>query len=131
MDSSKNVSGHWTHSFNPQWLNDLSFGYVHTTSLRGAPDMLANRNLAPDFGIKNTTTEPDCYAPPGTDITGFGNMGAWGPSGAIDVNHQIVDQLAYSSGRHSVKIGTDLRWLAYNDDPNYMQAGPQSDGLRQ
>lgn len=65
MDSSKNVSGHWTHSFNPQWLNDLSFGYVHTTSLRGAPDMLANRNLAPDFGIKNTTTEPDCYAPPG------------------------------------------------------------------
>lgn len=111
-----NVSAEWTHTFGPHLLNDFTFGYGSTDTLHGF-DRVANRDLTPDFGLKNLTPEPFAFAPPGVSIGGFGFLGGspFIPNGAHDINRQFGDQLTFTTGRHTIKVGTDLRFLRYND----------------
>jgi outer membrane receptor protein involved in Fe transport len=112
----KTFSVEHEHNFNPHLLNNLRFGYSTTNTYTG-PDRLLSKDVTSEFGLTNLSPEPSALAPPGTYINGFGAVGGapWIPNGATDINRQVVEQLMYVSGRHSIKVGGDLRWLAYND----------------
>src|SRR5579875_530428 len=111
-----NAAAQWTHSFSPSLLNSFQFGYSHTDTLLGF-DRIASHDLTQGFGLKNLSPEPDSYAPPQVNISGFGSIGGgpWEPNGATDIVHQFTDQLTYIKGRHSMKFGADLRFFQYND----------------
>src|SRR5262249_15422628 len=81
----KNVAAQHTHSFTPRALNDFRFGYNYSDTYTG-PDQILDRDVNPDWGLKNLTPEPAAYAPPQVRLQGFGSVGgaAFIPNGAID-----------------------------------------------
>lgn len=112
----KNLALEHVHNFSPQLLNTFRFGYSYTDTYTG-PDRLLDKNVTPEFGLKNLSPEPQAYAIPGIGIQGFGGIGSapWIPSGATDTNRQFVEQVVYNRGRHSFKVGADLRFMRYDD----------------
>jgi hypothetical protein len=112
----KRFAVEYIRNFSPTLLNTLRFGYSNTDTYTG-PDTLLDRDVTGDFGLKNLSPEPRAYAPPGISIVGFNYIGApqWIPNGAIDINRQIVDQVTWIKGRHSLKFGGDIRLLRYKD----------------
>jgi len=111
-----NVQAEWTHSFSPNLLNSFRFGYSHTRTYLGY-DKIASSDLTQAFGLKNLAPEPNSYAPPQVNISGYGSIGggAWIPFGALDANRQFDEQLTWITGRHTFKFGANLRFLRYND----------------
>ena len=112
----KNLAVEHIHNFSATLLNTLRFGYSNTDTYTG-PDTLLDHDVTKDFGLQNLSPEPSAYAPPGISIVGFNYIGApqWIPNGAVDINRQIVDQVTWIKGRHSLKFGGDVRLLRYND----------------
>ena len=112
----KNVAIEHVHNFSARLLNEFRFGYSYTDTFNG-PDRLLDKDVTGEFGLKNLSPEPRAYAPPQVNIEGFGSPGgaAFIPNGAVDSNKQFVEQLMYTSGRHSIKAGGDIRLLVYND----------------
>jgi len=115
-DVKPNLSIQHTHTFSAKLLNDFRFGYSRTKTFVGA-DQLLDKPVLSEFGIRNLSPEPVAYAPPGIDITGFGYTGhpQWIPNGATDTVSQVAEGLTYISGKHTWKLGGDLRWLGYDD----------------
>jgi hypothetical protein len=111
-----NLAAQWTHQFSPTVLNVFQFGYSHDNTFTGY-DQIAKQDLTKVFGLKNLSPEPQAYGVPNVGITGFGTIGsqAWVPNGALDAPHQFNDQLTMVKGRHTIGVGTDLRFLTYND----------------
>lgn len=107
----------YTHLLSPTLLNNLRFGLYHSVIYSGQEKTASSNVAASQFGFKNVNPEPFAYAPPGIGITGFqwAGPGAWQPSGATDINTQLNDQFSITRGRHILKLGTDLRWLHYDD----------------
>ena len=112
----KNLAVEYIHNFSPTLLNTLRFGYSNTDTYTG-PDTLLDHDVTGEFGLQNLSPEPSAYAPPGISIVGFNYIGgpSWIPNGAVDINRQIVDQMTWIKGRHSIKFGGDVRLLRYND----------------
>jgi hypothetical protein len=112
----RQVSSEYTHTFSPHLLNTLRFGYANTNTLITS-DRTLDHSVVADFGLQNLHPEPTAYFPPNVSIAGFTGAGtaAYVPDGATDINRQLVEQMTYSVGRHSLKWGGDLRFLAYND----------------
>jgi len=108
--------GEYTHIFSPTILNNLHLGYTHNFIVEGQ-DKVASTNLAPTFGLQNVNPDSFAYGPPGIGITGFQYAGpqAWQPTGTNDINRQLSDMLTVTRGHHILKVGTDLRWLTYED----------------
>ena len=116
FSDTKNLAIQHTHSFTPRVLNDFRFGYNYSDTYTG-PDRILDRDVNPEWGLKNLTPEPRAYAPPQVRLQGYGSVGgaAFIPNGAIDRNVQFVDQFMNTTGRHSIKAGADLRFYRYND----------------
>ena len=128
-DHSYNMSADWVRIINPRTVNTLRFGFNHSNTFFG-PDQTANHNINTDLGIQNITPAPTAYALPQiyfyplvdtalnpgiTTQYGYPGEGKYIPEGAIDINRQVIEQLAYLKGRNSFKFGTDLRFYGYND----------------
>lgn len=113
-----NVVGTWTHTFNPNLLNELRFGTSWITLLTGTSFDPSIGNLGTDLGIANANT-----VGPGLLLLGFGGGTAPQPnSGAVltNVGNSVVDQdfadtviqfddgLTYTHGRHVFKAGFQM-----------------------
>jgi hypothetical protein len=111
-----NVAVEHTHTFGPRLLNNFRFGYSSTDTYNG-PDELLDHDATTEFGLKNLKPEEQAWAPPQTNIDGFGSPGsqAWIPQGAFDRMYMFVDQVTYIRGRHTMKAGADIRYLKYDD----------------
>jgi hypothetical protein len=112
----KNLAIEHVHNFSPNLLNTFRFGYSYSDTYTG-PDRLLDKDVTAEFGLRNLSPEPQAYAPPGIMIQGFGAVGSqsWIPNGAVDINRMLVEQLTYNRGRHSIKVGADIRLLRYDD----------------
>ena len=112
----RQVQAEYIHTFGPTVLNTLRFGYGNTVTYFG-PDHLLSGSVTGAFGLQNLAPEPPAYAPPNVLITGYSSIGgaAFYPEGSTDLTTQIVDQVSWVKGRHSLKFGTDLRFYRWND----------------
>jgi hypothetical protein len=115
-EAKPNLNAQHTHTFSPTLLNDFRFGYTRTFTFVGA-DQLLDQPVLGAFGLRNLSPEPAAYAPPGIDIQGFGYTGhaQWIPNGATDILKQFTDTLTNIRGRHTLKMGGDVRLYHYND----------------
>jgi hypothetical protein len=120
-ETSRNLAASWTHSFSPNILNQLRFGWLHeVVELTGVSASSAGYEA---FGLQNLypfsqfTTYPlinfrnnQYSAVGGTDHA---------PQSYDQPSYSISDALTWSKGSHTVSMGADVRWwTGYNNTFN-------------
>lgn len=81
-----------THVFSPTLVNDLKFAVNQT--------------------IYHQAT--DSPIPQGLSVSGFSSISASTTSDALGKSYDLIDDVAWTKGRHTLKIGGEIRWLAQN-----------------
>lgn len=116
--------GH-THTFGPNAVNELRLGYNRSRvySINQGAD---GPNLAKEIGLLNTTQNPKGFGLPGfsiTDCCGVG-QGYTQTQETLDQLFEVNDNLSYTRGKHTLKVGADLRrerLFIVNDYPSSAQ----------
>ncbi|MFQ5737774.1 MAG: TonB-dependent receptor domain-containing protein [Acidobacteriota bacterium] len=98
----------WNHTFSPVLLNSARFGFnrIFSTSDPVAPE----GNAGPDFGLNNL---PGAFAfglPP-IRVGGYQLLGTseWRPQFQVSQVYQVLDNLSYIRGNHSLKFGFEFK----------------------
>ena len=100
------VSAHWAYTPNSTWANEVRFGFTHYT-LQITPNDLGFK-----YQINTGLSNPLLAGIPNVRIDGFTELGAFhnfpkivGPDRVFDV----IDQISYLKGKHTVKFGGEIR----------------------
>ncbi|MEO8662624.1 MAG: TonB-dependent receptor, partial [Bryobacteraceae bacterium] len=106
--SGRNIVVQYTRILSPQLLNNLKFGYNHAqvyNSWEVTPNSIAN-----DIGL-NIKQVPEEYGLPSPGVTGGLTVGGGAGinQGGVDNLFQFSDTLSWVKGRHTFKVGTDIR----------------------
>ncbi len=107
----------WAHIFSPRLINEFRFGFARLWFLQGYETSFGSVNYWKEVGLKNLTDDPAFYALPGfipgTNYTSLGFTGT-APFYNVTNTFHFVDSVTYTTGRHSLKAGVDIRrnrWL--------------------
>ena len=99
------------HAFSSNRINEFKIGYTRYQVL--AQPFFTNQALATQLGIPgiNLTTLPGSGGLPNIQISGLNSIGNgdWFPEALHENNYQLLDSFTYIRGRHSIKMGADLR----------------------
>ncbi len=99
-----------THVFGPNVINEFRFGYVR--SFLGYQPPFGSVALSQDLGIPNANTSPLLGG--GALIGNSGNQleytGDYGNYFVPENSYQLVDNLSWVKGRHSLKFGANVIW---------------------
>ncbi len=101
-----------THAFNSGTLNEFRFGVNRVRTNWGA---FTTQNTSDQVGIPGINNFCQvCAGLPRLTISGFNTLGAspYAPTRRHDTDFQLVDNATFIRGRHTIKIGTDLRHLS-------------------
>lgn len=107
----------WNHIFSPRLVNEFRFGFARLWFLQGYETSFGSVNYWKEIGLKNLTDDPAFYALPGfIPGTGYAAIGFTGTAPFYNVTNtfHFVDSVTYTTGRHSIKAGVDIRrnrWL--------------------
>ena len=98
-------------AFSPSKINELKIGY--TRYQVDARPFFAGQALATQLGIPgiNDPNNPVTGGLPNIQISGLNSLGNgdWFPEVLHENNYQLLDSFTYIHGRHSFKVGGDLR----------------------
>jgi hypothetical protein len=99
------------HVFSPSKINELKIGY--TRYVVDAVPFFEGQQLATQLGIPgvNDPSNPLTGGLPNIQISGLNPLGNgdWFPEILHEDNYQLLDSFTYIHGRHSFKMGGDLR----------------------
>ncbi len=99
------------HAFSASKINELKIGY--TRYQVDARPFFAGQALATQLGIPgiNDPNNPVTGGLPNIQISGLNSLGNgdWFPEVLHENNYQLLDSFTYIHGRHSFKVGGDLR----------------------
>ena len=99
------------HAFSASKINELKIGY--TRYQVAAQPFFAGQQLATQLGIPgiNDPNNPLTGGLPNIQISGLNSLGNgdWFPEILHENNYQLLDSFTYIRGRHSFKMGGDLR----------------------
>lgn len=109
----QNAALNWVHTFSPAVLNEMRVGFNRNRYLT-PPEGSVGENPARDlFGFTNTTTDPtSSFGLPAFTFTGgYSGIGPGSqfPQNAITQTWQLVDNITWVRGAHSIKGGIDFR----------------------
>ncbi len=104
----------WTRTISPTMLNELRFATNRVATFDAVP-----MDKTPPSALGFTTVAPDDpagTAPPLVSVGGAFSLGPspQGPTKIHDVTFQYQDTFSWTRGRHSFKLGGDLRWIRNN-----------------
>ncbi len=105
--------GGWTHTFSSTMVNELRFSY---TNIGFAFILLPGSVAGPLGDIPQISFGPDSNYP------SFGNVSGE-PDGRAHNIEQAQDALSISHGRHTIKIGADITFLAVTDQIPFNNRG--------
>jgi hypothetical protein len=105
----------YQHTFSDRWLNELRVGDTRRSVGRTAAELATAAGAALSIpGIPSTSQFPNTL--PTFQISGYQQLGS--PTNtASDFSTsvtEIADSLSWLKGRHSIKMGADLRWERLN-----------------
>jgi len=101
-----------THIFSPRLLNDLHLSFVRTNF---ANPVFTRRDSLSSFGFQYAPTFPSYETIPFMSVTGFSPLGnPQGPGIRYTNTYELRDAVSYTTGRHNVKVGLDIRNTRYN-----------------
>jgi Carboxypeptidase regulatory-like domain/TonB dependent receptor-like, beta-barrel len=117
--SDHNVAISEIHTFRPNLVNEFRFGYNRSETFRVSEGSFGE-DIAAMVGIKNTTTNPFSFGIPNIGISNFSSFGSIPQSiGATEDVFQWTDHLSWTRGRHTLKLGGDVRRDSYFQDTNF------------
>lgn len=104
------ASAHWNHVFNPGLINSASLGYMRYNNQLATLNSFKQDYVTP-AGITNTLAaiDPLFWAAPAVSIPGYLMPTETTPNYRTTNNYQIQESLVWNKGRHTFKIGGDLR----------------------
>jgi Carboxypeptidase regulatory-like domain len=105
----------WNHTFNSTTLNEARIGYTRLNYLAVQPVDVLDPNSVGFTGIN--VQDPTLSSWPRIDVTGFFRLGfsSNGPQPRIDQTYQVDDNFSKIIGRHTFKMGFDMRrFQVYN-----------------
>ncbi len=100
----------WTHIFGPRTLNEARVGFSRLSFLNNFEDSGGATNYAQQAGLVNLNENPNTlpHIIPGTQYAAIGTSGTVpfvSDSNTID----IVDAVTLTRGKHSIKVGGEIR----------------------
>jgi hypothetical protein len=109
--------------FSPTAVNDLRFGYQRY-GFELLPEGIG-QDLVTPLGLPVYGADPSVLRYPGITIRNFSGMGG---NVAIPVfrnahTYELIDNVSWHLGRHTLKFGGDLRWYQYNNKQPQTVAG--------
>lgn len=109
INKPRNVVVGWTHIFNPRLINEFHAGYSRNHSERLQFD--ANQNLSASVGIPGVPFSTNNGGLPQFSVAGFNTFGSseYQPTVESQEVYQIVDSLTLIRGRHTIKIGLEIK----------------------
>src|SRR5688572_13904778 len=118
LRQNKALTFSYTRILGPSLINELRYGHAYNNNPISGPirglevvDSLGLRGLAPGLpdigGILKVSF-------PGTALTGLSQIDVQNP-GFLNRIHQIQDQLTWLRGTHSLKFGTDIRRVDWEE----------------
>ncbi len=105
--------GGWTHTFSPAMVNELRFSY---TNIGFSFNFPASSLSGPLADIPAIGFGPDANLPSLGLITGL-------PQGRAHHIEQVQDALTYTHGRHTIKGGVDVTFVAVTDQIPFNNRG--------
>ncbi|MGA8528222.1 MAG: carboxypeptidase regulatory-like domain-containing protein, partial [Acidobacteriaceae bacterium] len=106
----RNLAIGWTHTFSPNLVNTLHWGWSHTSTGENRADGY-DTALANPLGLKNEQDEPGADGPPSIGISGYANPGS--PQGTDIMREGMIqtsDNLMMQRGKHQISVGADIRY---------------------
>ena len=110
----RNLAVGWTHTFNPNLLNNFHFGWSHTATGENRADGYDSA-LANPLGLANEEDQAGSDGPPSFGISGYANPGS--PQGTNIMREGLImttDDVLLQRGKHQLAFGVDIRY-----EPSY------------
>ena len=104
-----------TRIFGPSVVNEMRLGVSRLVN--GNIQQRANgEDIVRQLGIGGLATNPLFYGVPVVSITGFSSVGECNDCPFVnwDMIYQFKDDMSWTTGKHSIKFGTDLRHTHYD-----------------
>ncbi|MBM3737593.1 MAG: TonB-dependent receptor [Acidobacteria bacterium] len=102
----------YTRIVSPKAVNEFRFSY-HRSAAQFAQEP-QSENLAARIGLRNTSTDPAEFGLPSVSVAGYSGFGSFSPTiSNITDRFQWADDFTYTSGKHNLKAGIDLRRVRY------------------
>ena len=110
FDAGHGVALGETHVFKPNLVNEFRAGY---NRIEDNLTPFVTDNLISQFGFQGIPQQPGVTGLPQLSVTGFAGLGeaTYLPNYKISEALIIEDHVAWTLGRHSIKIGGEYRWV--------------------
>lgn len=107
---SQNATMSLTHIFSPRWINEIRVSYYRSIFLFGGT--LEGTNFNQEAGVQGFNDTTSIYSFPQITLSGYsmfrGSPSDQRPKSNRIRNWQYADNVSFSSGRHNLKMGTEL-----------------------
>lgn len=114
-----------TRIFSPSVVNEFRFGYSHFFNSYGR-ELAFKRDVVKELGVPGLNDPPPAaWGIPAISILGFSGFGDDSEGPYVNYNHtfQWTDNVSWTHGSHSIKIGADIRRDRYNQLGNQFARG--------
>ncbi|HEY1985967.1 MAG TPA: carboxypeptidase regulatory-like domain-containing protein [Terracidiphilus sp.] len=106
----KNLAIGWTHSFSPNLINNVRYGWSHTAVGEQRADGYNAADANP-LGLVNEVDQPGSYGPPSIGVTNYANPGSTEGTDIVREGMNMwTESLQYQKGRHQITGGLDVRY---------------------
>jgi hypothetical protein len=123
VNRGQNAGFTWTHVFNSHWVNEARLGF---NRLRGAAfQQDSGTNLTQQLGFPTVSSNAVDWGYPNVNLFAFDGIGepVNYPQDRHDNTYEFADNLAWNTGRHQFKFGTDIRRFQLNDYLDFLSRG--------
>ncbi len=99
-----------THVFKPTLLNDVRIGY---NRIQDFLSPFVTENVNSQFGLGGIPVQAGVTGLPSISISGFATLGeaTFLPNDKISETITAQDHIAWTTGKHFIKLGGDYRWV--------------------
>ena len=114
LDNQRQMAGTvaYTRILGPATLNEFKFGYTRFAEYQAGENTIAGRDVVKQLGITGLSfaSSPGLQGAPNITIGGFATIGDGdGPYRPRNNTFQFMDQVSFHRGRHSIKVGGEVR----------------------
>jgi hypothetical protein len=123
INRGQNAGFTWTHVFNSHWVNEARLGFNRLRAADFQQD--SGTNVTQQLGFPTVSANPVDWGYPNVNIYGFDGIGepVNYPQDRHDNTYEFADNLAWNTGRHQFKFGTDIRRFQLNDYLDFISRG--------
>jgi hypothetical protein len=123
INRGQNAGFTWTHVFNSHWVNEARVGFNRLRAADFQQDY--GMNLTQQLGFPTVSTNPVDWGYPNVNLYGFDGIGepVNYPQDRHDNTYEFADNLAWNTGRHQFKFGTDIRRFQLNSYLDFLSRG--------